>query len=200
MKTNSIFACAIAVVAMGFLSTSCANQAQSGAAVAANDSTAVGACDIAFIDVDSILVNYKLSIELNDAIMKKYANMQSKLERDAKSLQKDIETFQDKVQKGIFLTTQRAEEEQQRLVVRQQEFQRLQDEYSNQLAVEQQNMNNQLFEKISAYVTKYNTPERYKFVLTRTIGGSMWYANEQYNITNDIIEGLNAEYEANKKK
>ena len=200
MKTNSIFACAIAVVAMGFLSTSCANQAQNGAAVAANDSTAVGACDIAFIDVDSILVNYKLSIELNDAIMKKYANMQSKLERDAKSLQKDIETFQDKVQKGIFLTTQRAEEEQQRLVVRQQEFQRLQDEYSNQLAVEQQNMNNQLFEKISAYVTKYNTPERYKFVLTRTIGGSMWYANEQYNITNDIIEGLNAEYEANKKK
>ena len=200
MKTNSIFACAIAVVAMGFLSTSCANQAQNGAAVAANDSTAVGACDIAFIDVDSILVNYKLSIELNDAIMKKSANMQSKLERDAKSLQKDIETFQDKVQKGIFLTTQRAEEEQQRLVVRQQEFQRLQDEYSNQLAVEQQNMNNQLFEKISAYVTKYNTPERYKFVLTRTIGGSMWYANEQYNITNDIIEGLNAEYEANKKK
>ena len=126
--------------------------------------------------------------------------MQSKLERDATALQKDIETFQDKVQKGIFLTTQRAEEEQQRLLVRQQEFQRLQDEYSQQLAVEQQNMNNQLFEKISAYVTKYNTPERYKFVLTRTIGGSMWYANEKYNITNDIIEGLNAEYEANQKK
>ena len=200
MKTNSIFACAIAVVAMGFLSTSCANQAQNGAVVAANDSTAVGACDIAFIDVDSILVNYKLSIELNDAIMKKYANMQSKLERDAKVLQKDIETFQDKVQKGIFVTAQRAEEEQQRLVMRQQEFERLQNEYSNQLAVEQQNMNNQLFEKISAYVTKYNTPERYKFILTRTIGGSMWYANESYNITNDIIEGLNAEYEANKKK
>jgi len=200
MKTNSIIACAVAVVAMGFLATSCANQTQTSAAVVANDSTCVGACDIAFIDVDSILVNYKLSIELNDAIMKKYANMQSKLERDAKSLQKDIETFQDKVQKGIFLTTQRAEEEQQRLVVRQQEFQRLQDEYSNQLAVEQQNMNNQLFEKISEYVKKYNTPERYKFILTRTIGGSMWYANESFNITNDIIKGLNDEYEANKKK
>lgn len=199
MKTNSIFACAIAVVAMGFLSTSCANQAQNGAVVAANDSTAVGACDIAFIDVDSILVNYKLSIELNDAIMKKYANMQSKLERDAKVLQKDIETFQDKVQKGIFVTAQRAEEEQQRLVMRQQEFERLQNEYSNQLAVEQQNMNAQLFEKISAYINKYNTPERYKFILTRTIGGSMWYANESFNITNDIIKGLNEEYDSNKK-
>lgn len=199
MKTNSIFACAIAVIAMGFLSTSCANQAQNGAVVAANDSTAVGACDIAFIDVDSILVNYKLSIELNDAIMKKYANMQSKLERDAKVLQKDIETFQDKVQKGIFVTAQRAEEEQQRLVMRQQEFERLQNEYSNQLAVEQQNMNAQLFEKISAYINKYNTPERYKFILTRTIGGSMWYANESFNITNDIIKGLNEEYDSNKK-
>ena len=198
MKTNSIIACAIAVVAMGFLSTSCANQNQNRVAVA-NDSTSVGACDIAFIDVDSIIVNYKLSIELNDAIMKKYSNMQTKLERDAKALQKDIETFQDKVQKGIFVTAQRAEEEQQRLVMRQQEFERLQNEYSNQLAVEQQNMNAQLFEKISAYVTKYNTPERYKFILTRTIGGSMWYANESYNITNDIIKGLNEEYDAAKK-
>ena len=101
MKTNSIIACAVAVVAMGFLATSCANQTQTSAAAVANDSTCVGACDIAFIDVDSILVNYKLSIELNDAIMKKYANMQSKLERDAKSLQKDIETFQDKVRSSI---------------------------------------------------------------------------------------------------
>lgn len=198
MKTNSIFACAIAVVAMGFLSTSCANQSQNRVAVA-NDSTAVGACDIAFIDVDSIIVNYKLSIELNDAIMKKHANMQTKLERDRKALDKDIETFQDKVQKGIFVTAQRAEEEQQRLVMRQQEFERLYNEYSSQLAVEQQNMNNQLFEKISAYITKYNTPERYKFILTRTIGGSMWYANESFNITNDIIKGLNEEYDAAKK-
>ena len=198
MKTNSIIACAIAVVAMGFLSTSCANQSQNRVAVA-NDSTAVGACDIAFIDVDSIIVNYKLSIELNDAIMKKHANMQTKLERDRKALDKDIETFQDKVQKGIFVTAQRAEEEQQRLVMRQQEFERLYNEYSSQLAVEQQNMNNQLFEKISAYITKYNTPERYKFILTRTIGGSMWYANESFNITNDIIKGLNEEYDAAKK-
>ncbi|MBO7478242.1 MAG: OmpH family outer membrane protein [Salinivirgaceae bacterium] len=200
MKTNSIFACAIAVVAMGLFATSCANQTQAPAAVAANDSTAVGACDIAFIDVDSILVNYKLAIELNDAFMKKSANMENKLRRDADALQKDIETFQDKVQKGIFLTTQRAEEEQQRLLMRQQEFQKLQDEYNGQLAAEQQNMTSQLFEKISEYVVKYNTPERYKFILTRTIGGSMWYANESYNITNDIIEGLNAEYDANKKK
>lgn len=198
MKTNSIIACAVAVVAMGFLSTSCANQSQNRVAVA-NDSTAVGACDIAFIDVDSIIVNYKLSIELNDAIMKKHANMQTKLERDRKALDKDIETFQDKVQKGIFVTAQRAEEEQQRLVMRQQEFERLYNEYSSQLAVEQQNMNNQLFEKISAYITKYNTPERYKFILTRTIGGSMWYANESFNITNDIIKGLNEEYDAAKK-
>ena len=84
--------------------------------------------------------------------------------------------------------------------MRQQEFQKLQDEYNGQLAAEQQNMTSQLFEKISEYVVKYNTPERYKFILTRTIGGSMWYANESYNITNDIIEGLNAEYDDNKKK
>lgn len=197
MKTKlSLVACA--VVAMGLFSN-CANNANTPAVCNANDSTSVNSDLIAFIDVDSIIVNYKLAIELNDAIMKKYANMDSKLQRDAAAFQKDVETFQDKVQKGIFLTTQRAEEEQQRLLMRQQEIQKLQDEYTNQLALEQQNMNNKLFEKISEYITKYNTPERYKFILTRTIGGSMWYANESFNITNDIIEGLNAEYDAEKK-
>lgn len=197
MKTKlSLVACAV-VVAMGF--SNCANNASAPAACASNDSTSVNSNLIAFVDVDSIINNYKLAQELDDAIMQKYANMKSKLDREAKSFQKDVETFQDKVQKGIFLTTQRAEEEQQRLVQRQQELEKLEAEYTNQLAIEQQNMNNQLFEKISAYINKYNTPERYKFILTRTIGGSMWYANESFNITNDIIEGLNEEYEASKK-
>ncbi len=197
MKTKlSLVACA--VVAMGLFSN-CANNANTPAVCNANDSTSVNSDLIAFIDVDSIINNYKLAQELDNAIMQKYANMKSKLDREAKSFQKDVETFQDKVQKGIFLTTQRAEEEQQRLVQRQQELEKLEAEYTNQLAIEQQNMNNQLFEKISAYITKYNTPERYKFILTRTIGGSMWYANESFNITNDIVKGLNEEYEASKK-
>lgn len=198
MRTKlSLVACAV-VVAMGF--SNCCNNAAAPAACVSNDSTSCANSNlIAFVDVDSIIDNYKYAQELNDALMKKYANMKSKLDREAKTLEKDITTFQDKVQKGIFLTTQRAEEEQQRLLQRQQELANLEAEYTREMANEQQYMESQLFDKISAYITKYNTPERYKFILTRTIGGSMWYANESYNITNDIIEGLNAEYDADNK-
>ncbi len=199
MKTNKkLVAGALIIATVGVIS-SCNQQSPANNNVVATDSTSVCSALIAYVDVDSILVNYKLAIELGEAIEKKHANMRTKLEREAASLQKDAETFQDKLQKGIFLTQQRAEEEQQRLLMRQREFENLQADYSNQLASEQQNMNVQLYEKISAYINKYNTPERYKFILTRSLGGNMWYANESFNITQDIINGLNEEYNADSK-
>jgi len=196
MKTKiSIIACAFAGTIFMSSLTSCNSQSGNKAACAAGDSSSVS---IAYIDVDSIMANYKLAIELNDAIVKKHADMKSKLDREVSTFQKDAETFQDKLQKGIFVTQQRAEEEQQRLVLRQREIENLEAEYTNQLAVEQQNMLARLQENILDYVKKYNTPEIYKYVVTRQLGGNLWYASESLDITQDIIDGLNEEYEKNK--
>ena len=198
MKTKfSIIACAIAgAIFMGSL-TGC-QQSSSKLTSAVSDS-ASGSMLIAYIDVDSIMANYTLAIELNDAIVKKHANMKSKLDREVSTFQKDAETFQDKLQKGIFVTQQRAEEEQQRLLMRQREIEKLEADYSNQLAIEQQNMLARLQDNILAYVKKYNTPEVYKYVITRQLGGNVWYASESLDITQDIINGLNDEYAKEKK-
>ena len=181
---------------MGSL-TGC-QQSSSKLTSAVSDS-ASGSMLIAYIDVDSIMANYTLAIELNDAIVKKHANMKSKLDREVSTFQKDAETFQDKLQKGIFVTQQRAEEEQQRLLMRQREIEKLEADYSNQLAIEQQNMLARLQDNILAYVKKYNTPEVYKYVITRQLGGNVWYASESLDITQDIINGLNDEYAKEKK-
>jgi outer membrane protein len=149
---------------------------------------------IAYVNIDSILMEYKLSIDLNDAITKKQSSMKAKLEREAADFQRDAETFQDKVQKGIFLTQQRAEEAQQQLLMRQQELQNLEADYSNQLGQEQAAMNKKLFDKITDYITRYNTPEKYQFILGHSLGGSLLYANQYLDITKDIVKGLNEEY------
>lgn len=199
MKTRlSLIASAVAVAfTMGLLS-SCTQQGGQSAAVA-SDSTAVATgLKIAFVDVDSIATNYKLANELAEAIEKKYNNMKTKLDRDVAAFQKDVETFQDKVQKGIFLTQQRAQEEQQRLLVRQNEIEKLEAEYVNQLAYERQTMDNKIFDKIQSYINEYNATAGYDYIITRT-PGNVWFANETYNITAAIIEGLNAAYDAEKK-
>jgi len=162
--------------------------------VAVADSTEQVSLNIAYVNIDSVLLQYNFAVDLNDAITKKQARMKSKLEKDAADFQKDAQIFQDKVQRGIFLTQQRAEEAQQQLLMRQQELQKLEYDYTNQLAAEQQKMNAQLFDSISNYIKEYNTPEKFQVILGHSLGGSMLYGSESLNITKEIISGLNSRY------
>ena len=61
------------------------------------------------------------------------------------------------------------------------------------------NKNNILFrDSINAYINAYNKEKGYNVILSR-IGDNILYIDSEMNITYDIIEGLNARYEANKK-
>ncbi len=195
MKNISLIINAVLLVGLGLLyflhfnskSGSSRNDSSKGMASSSD-------LKIAYVNIDSILVNYTLSVELNDALVKKQSNMKSKLEKEGMNFQKDAQIFQEKVQKGIFLTQQRAEEAQQDLMARQQELQQMEYEYTNQLQMEQQKMNAQLFDSITNYINDYNTPERFQVILGHSLGGNMLYGSEQLSITNEVIEGLNKRY------
>lgn len=165
---------------------------------ASNGMTPSTELKVAYVNIDSILLKYKLSVELNEALVGKQSNMKSRLEKEGREFEKDAQIFQDKVQRGIFLTQQRAEEAQQQLMQRQQELQQLEYEYSNQLAAEQQKMNVQLFDSISNFINDFNKPEKYQVILGHSLGGNMLYGSEQLNITQEVIMGLNERY-TNKK-
>lgn len=172
--------------------------ANNGSTNSAADSEAAksqnGNLKIAYVHLDSVLLNYQLSLDLNDAITKRGTNMKAKLEKEAAEFEKDAQVFQDKVQRGIFLTQQRAEEAQQQLMMRQQELQKLEYDYTNQLAAEQQKMNIQLFDSISNFIKAYNTPEQFQVILGHQIGGNMLYGSDQLDITREVIDGLNARF------
>ncbi|MBI9069796.1 MAG: OmpH family outer membrane protein [Salinivirgaceae bacterium] len=156
---------------------------------AANAQT--GDLKIAYVNIDSVLFQYNLSVDMNDAITKRGTNMKAKLEKEATAFEKDAQVFQDKVQRGIFLTQQRAEEAQQQLVMRQQELQKLEYDYTNQLSVEQQRMNAQLFDSVSNFIKEFNTPEQFQIILGHSVGGNMFYGSEKLDITRNVIDGLN---------
>lgn len=171
----------------------------SSAGVAGTNSTSsTTGLNIAYVNIDSILVNYTLSKELNESLVGKQSSMKSRLEKEGREFEKDAQIFQDKVQRGIFLTQQRAEEAQQQLLQRQQELQQLEYEYSNQLAAEQQKMNGQLFDSITNFINDYNKPERFQVILGHSLGGNMLYGSASIDITNEVIKGLNQRYSGKK--
>lgn len=154
-----------------------------------------GSTAIAYVNVDSIMIKYELAKELSTAITSKQTKMKSNLEKEMGDFEKEAQIFQDKIQKGIFLSQQRAEEAQQKLVARQQELQNLEMEYSNILAYEQQVMNSRLFDSITSTIKTLNSPEKYQVILAHSVASNILYGSEQLDITNEVLEELNKRYE-----
>ncbi|MBE9467633.1 MAG: OmpH family outer membrane protein [Bacteroidetes bacterium] len=160
---------------------------------------ATSSMQIAYVNIDTLLLNYKLSEELNDEFAKKQEKIKNDLERKAQKFQKEASDFQDKVKRGGFLTQKRAEEEQQKLIEKQQKLQILQNDLGNKLLADQQEMNKQLYNKITSFIAEYNESHKYKFIISNTTGGALLYGDPDCNITNEVLFGLNAIYDEDHK-
>ena len=148
---------------------------------------------IAYVDIDTLLTNYNLWIELNEQMIRKEEDIRATLNEKAKSLQTDFEDFERKLNNNAFVSRERAEAEQNRILKKQEELERLQERLTNELAIESEK-NSVLFrDSINAYIRDYNKEHGYNVILSR-IGDNILYIDYSMNITQEIIDGLNARH------
>ena len=76
----------------------------------------------------------------------------------------------------------------------QQELQALQQKLSDELASENQKNSLQLRDSINSFLKIYNQNKGYDLIISNTGFDNLLYANPAYNITQEIIDGLNARY------
>lgn len=197
IKTIASLLCA-AVATLTF--TQCNNTSQAPVVTqVVCDSTP--ALKIAYVDIDTLLTNYDLWIELNEEMIRKEENIRATLNEKAKNLQTDYEDFERKLNNNAFVTRERAEAEQARILKKREELEALQERLTNELAIEN-NKNSLLFrDSINAYIRDYNKEHGYNIILSR-IGDNILYIDYAMNITQEIIDGLNARHAkfGNKKK
>lgn len=146
---------------------------------------------LAYINVDSLLLQYDFAINANDALMRKQEDARLKINSQAKRLQEEMNDFQRKLENNAFLSRARAEQEQTRLLQKQEELQKLDAQLTEELMIEQQNMSLQLRDSINNILKVYNADNRYHLIISNTSGDNLLYADEAYNITNDVVELLN---------
>ena len=157
------------------------------------------ALKIAYVDIDTLLTNYKLWIQLNEEMIRKEENVRATLNEKGKKLQAEYAEFERKLNNNAFVTRERAESEQARILKQSEELEQLQERLGNELAVEN-NKNNALFrDSINAFIRDYNKEHGYNIILSR-IGDNILYIDYEMNITQEIIDGLNARYVSNKGK
>lgn len=156
------------------------------------DSTAL--LPIAYVNVDSLLSNYNYSKDLNEIILKKQENSRANITQKARSLQSEMQDFQRKVENNAFLTRERAEQEQQRLMNKQQELQNLDNQLAQELMQEQQKLNEQLRDTVVSQLKAFNQGKGFQVVFSNTVGDNILFAGEAYDITSELLGYLNKNY------
>ncbi len=152
---------------------------------------------IAYIKIDSLVVNYDLAQEIHDgfakqqdAFTKEYGDKRSKFESAAMA-------FQEKVQRGGFLTQDRAIQERDRLAGEEQQISKLDQELSAKLAQLQADNNKQLLDSIMNYLKTFNKDRKYNYIFNAT---DILIGDEAHNITKEILTGMNARYSKTRVK
>ena len=149
---------------------------------------------IAYVNVDSLLLNYNYSKDLNEIILKKQENSRANITQKARSLESEMQDFQRKIENNAFLTRERAQQEQDRLVKKQQELQNLDNQLAQELMQEQQKLNEQLRDTIVSQLRAFNQDKGFQVVFSSTVGDNILLAGETYNITSELLDYLNKNY------
>ena len=184
---------AIALLAMA----SCNKEAQKVDEKTQAHATQSGSVKIAYVEVDSIMSQYKFCKEYSLILQKKSQNIENTLAAKQNSLQAAAAKFQQDVQNNKY-TQQQAEAVQANLQKQGADLQALQQRLGAEFQNETNTFNKALRDSIQHYLAAYNKDKKYGLILSKA-GDNILYADKAYDITNEVIAGLNKAYKPAKK-
>lgn len=156
---------------------------------------------IVYFNLDRVLSEYDMANDLRSVVETKVESINQEVTRRGSKLDSDAKSFQNKMDKGL-LTRSVAEAQYQKLQEQQAAFQNYAAEKEQEIAEEQAVMMNQLADAIKTFVDEYNAEKQYAMILTTqgdVLPAPIVTADEALDITDDILEGLNAAYVESKK-
>lgn len=202
MKKTSLITsiAALSVAAAAVIVSGCKSSAGVDSSSSSEESQAVetvaqkGA--IVYFDLTRVINEYDMANDLRSVVETKVQGIQDEVTRRGNKLQKDGNEFQDKINKGLLLRST-AEEQYKKLQQREQDFNNYAAQKQQDINEELSVMQNQILDAIQTYVSKYNETKQYALIIANQ-GGPVIAGSPELDVTDEILQGLNAEYIKNK--
>lgn len=151
---------------------------------------------IVYFNLDRVINEYDMANDLSSVVESKINSISEEVKRRGTKLEKEQKSFTDKMNKGL-MTQSTAEVQYQKLLEQQNAYQNYTLQKEQEIAEEQQVMMNQILDAINTYLTELNAEKKYAMILT-TQGGILpapvVTGDSALDITDAVIEGLNAKY------
>lgn len=146
---------------------------------------------IRYIDKDSLLRNYNLAKDLNEAMLRSSEKLDAAQRQKSAEIQRLAADIQNKYKSNGYLTEASFNADQQKL-------QKMQMDAENYMASLQRTIQNemlqnnvQLNDSVENFIKEYNKDKKYDVILDKA---ATFHIDAKYDITKDIITGLNARY------
>ena len=153
---------------------------------------------IAFVEVDSLMTQYDFAKDYSVTLQKKSNNARNTLNQKGNALQAAVNNFQQKINNNGFQSREQAASQQAAIENQQRSLQELQARLENELATETAKFNEALRDSLQNFLKDYNKDKKFDMILSKA-GDNILIANKSFDITKDVINGLNKRYKPTAK-
>jgi outer membrane protein len=146
---------------------------------------------IAYFDMDTLEAHYDEFKDAQTQLKTQENAMNMELSSLDRSNQKKVDVWR---QKGNSITQAEAEQAQQEIAVMQQNFKARKDALEQSYYRSTEDFKTSIRKKVEDFLKVYNKQGNYSFIFEYDPGSFIYYRDSVYNITSDLVDGLNAKY------
>lgn len=185
---------AVAVIVLYVLNFTSKNNKETASFESSGSVVEMATLPIAYVNTDSLLRAYNFAKDMDEALVRKQENAKLTINQQMRKLDQEVSEFQRKLENNAFLTRERGEQEQARLIKKEQEIRQQSDRLAAELALEQQTMNEKLRDNIYSFLKEYNAVKKYQIIMANNSNDNIMLADKAYDITNEVVLELNKRY------
>ncbi|WP_339926355.1 OmpH family outer membrane protein [uncultured Cyclobacterium sp.] len=189
MRKNTTLFSAIAF--LGLLIGACNPSATDETVSGGESKTDISDIKIAYIVTDSVINNFEYFKERSAEIAEKGNKYQSELTNRAKGFEQEVASFQST---GGNMTRNQAQAKQEELMKKEENLMTYRQNIMAELSADETALYNEVYDKIQVYLNDYAASNDLEMILSYTRGGGVWYAKKNFDVTDDVISGINADY------
>lgn len=195
-KTCLAFAAAAAMILAG--STACSDKnAESGSKKAATEKKDTSKLpNYRYVDLDTVLSKYNLAKDYNEEMLRMQNNAESQMKQHQTKIQNFASNVQNKMQNNGYLSEASYKQDEQTMANMQSQAQRSYQSLQSNMEQAAMQAQKAVNDSINAFIESYNKKHGYDAIFYKQ---STLYIDPALDITNEVVEGLNARYNKVKK-
>ncbi|MEK6152009.1 OmpH family outer membrane protein [Flavobacteriaceae bacterium 3-367] len=147
--------------------------------------------DLVYVDIKKLVDGYARTEVEREAFNKKASTLKANVDSLLVNWQDELKAYE---KERSTMTQKELELKQQLLQNKQQQLNNYQQAIQKQIQEEDQKMTQTVVNDINTYVKEYGKRKGYRIIFGAEGSGNIMYAQDVSDLTQDVLEGLNAEF------